>query len=357
MKILLISVLCWLTSAVPAAADVIEDVFTILSRDYINEAENRDIALKGLQALQAADPDFRLSPSGEKLYLYYKRRLAKIFTLPASHVDSGEWAALSRRVIAGAAQISPEISRLDFEMPDRFAGAVFESLDGYSHYYGAFAATEDGKKLLRRNFAARTVGDVLLIKILSFQKDVSRQVAEAVGECSQCTGVILDLRGNHGGILDEALKITDMFLDEGIIAYTEGKEGEAPRFYTAAAGDVLDNKPLAVLVDGYSASAAEVLAAALSEQNRAVLIGTRTYGKGTVQDVVKMGNGRSMALTTAYFFTPAGVKIDKAGLLPAICTGGINSVEDLSNAGCERADRFNEESDVEAAVRYIKNEL
>ena len=168
-------------------------------------------------------------------------------------------------------------------------------------------------------------------------------------------GSYLDLRGNHGGILDEAIKITDMFLDEGIITYTLSKDGTEPKFYTSVAGDIFDNKPIVILIDGFSASASEVLASALSEQNRAILIGTKTYGKGTVQDVSKNKNGSAMALTTSYFYTPGGNIIDKKGLMPAICTGGLKLRQYITDGVCDKEDRFTNEADVEIAVKYIKN--
>lgn len=340
-----------------AQADSLEQVYVTLSEDYINVLTNREITLKGLQALEKTDTNIKVSATDKKLYIYYKRRLAKVFSLPETNNTSNAWAALSREAIAAAAKISPKVELYDFEMPDRFARSVFQDLDGYSHYYDAFRDETPSAHKIRRNFAARMDDDVLIIKLLSFKQGVSGEVLKALQDYPDSEGVILDLRGNHGGILAEAVAITDMFLDEGIITYTGGKTGQAPEFYTAAAGDVTDNKPLVVLVDGYTASAAEILAAALSEQNRAVLIGTDTYGKGTVQNVVRVDAERAMALTTAYFYTPSGAAIDKQGLKPAVCTGNITSPENFADADCTKADRLNEETDVQIAIKYIKNEL
>ena len=112
-----------------------------------------------------------------------------------------------------------------------------------------------------------------------------------------------------------------------------------------------------ILVDGFSASASEILAAAMSEQNRATLIGTKTYGKGTIQEVSKNKDGGAMALTTTYFYTPGGNIIDKKGLMPAICTGGLQLGHKIVDGVCDREDRFTKDADVEIAVQYIKNEL
>lgn len=344
-------------AAFGAESDVISEVYRSLERDYINHQEPAQITLKGLKVLNELDAAVRVAVSGRKLYLYKNNRVAKTFDLPSGAHEPEQWAELSRKVIAEAVRISDKVELMDFEIPDRFAKAVFAGLDGYSHYYGEFAGDGVEKQAVRRQFAVRMIDDVMLIKIVSFQAGTSQKVSAAVAECSACRGVVLDLRGNHGGVLDEAVKTADLFLDEGIIAYTAEKDGENPKYYTAAAGDITGNKPLAVLIDGFSASASEVLAAALSEQNRAVLIGTESYGKGTIQDVYKLGGNRAMALTTAYFFTPSGFKIDGNGLNPAVCTGGLRSAAALADGDCKPADRFNQEAEIETAVKYIKNEL
>lgn len=339
-----------------AKADVIGKVYSTLQNDYINNINNRKITFKGLKALTKTDAGFAFKASSDTLYLYYNNQRKGVFALPAPDSETKEWADLSRKVINMAIKLSPDVELYDYEMQDRFAQEVFAGLDGYSHYFGGF---DDEKKVaVKRNFAARKVDDnLLLIKIVSFQNDVSNEVAEALSGCDDCHGLILDLRGNHGGVLNEALKIADMFLDEAIVTYTAAENGQNPHYYTAAAGDVWHNRPMAVLVDGFTASAAEVLAAALSEQNRAVLIGTKTYGKGTVQNVVNMGEGRAMALTKSYFFTPSGGQINGVGLNPAVCTGGIKRAGSLAEATCQKEDRFNQESDVIIAADYIKNEM
>lgn len=340
----------------PAKADVIGKVYDTLQADYINNISNRNITFKGLKALNKTDAGFALKATDETLYLYYNQQRKGVFALPPADAAAAQWADLSRKIINMAIKLSPDVELYDYEMPDRFAQEVFAGLDGYSHYFGGF---DDEKQLaVKRNFAVRKVGNnILLIKIVSFQNGVSDEVAKALADCDNCQGLILDLRGNHGGVLNEALKIADMLLDEGIVTYTAAENGQNPQYYTATAGDVWHNKPLAVLVDGFTASAAEVLAAALSEQNRAVLIGTQTYGKGTVQNVVKMGEGRAMALTKSYFFTPSGGQINGVGLSPAVCTGGIKRAGNLADATCQQEDRFNQETDVIIAADYIKNEM
>ena len=337
-------------------ADVIDSVYTTLQDDYINNISNRNITFKGLKALVKTDSGFAFKASDDTLYLYYNHQRKGVFALPPEDAADKDWADLSRKIINMAIKLSPDVELYDYEMPDRFAQEVFSGLDGYSHYFGGF--DEDKPVKVKRNFASRIVEDnILLIKIVSFQKGVADEVTAALQTCAECRGLILDWRGNHGGLLNEALQIADMFLDDSIITYTASENGQEPHYYTATAGDVWHNKPMIILVDGFTASAAEVLAAALSEQNRAVLTGTQTYGKGTVQNVVKMAENRAMAYTKSYFFTPAGNQINGIGLKPAICTGGIKRVSELDDATCQKEDRFNKESDVEVAAEHIKNEM
>lgn len=369
LMLLASAIICLSSAIAKEQRDIIAVVYENLNRDYINTIDNKQIALKGLKALETIDSNIKISPASSKVFLYYGKRMVKSFEYPAKNANAAKWVEFNHAVINAAVKISPRAEVLDFELPDRFAASVFKDLDGYSHYYGQFSEDENNPTfrsqnapnkaavITRRNFASRLIDDILLIKIFTFQKGISQKVLNAVNDCSTCKGIILDMRGNHGGIFDEAIKIADLFLDEGIISYTAGRVSEQPRFYTASEGDISENKPIVILVDGFTASAAEVIAAALSEQNRAILIGTETYGKGTVQDIMKLHDGSAMALTTAYFYTPSGFKIDKVGLKPAICTGGIKDENELQNANCDRADRFNEDVDVAIAVRYLKNEM
>lgn len=330
-----------------AETNVIKDVFYSLNRDYINDLTNKQIALKGLKALQKLSNNIDLKQTSKKIVLYQNGKMIKQFEVPNDTADAEVWSAWCKSILDEASSVNTDIKAHDFELEDRFASSVFEGLDGYSHYFGAFEDDQSNKPLkIRRPFASRVIDNILLLRILSFKKDMSENVRTAVEECSKCEGVILDLRGNHGGFLDEALKIADMFLDEGIITYTLSADKAEPAYYTALRGDIFQGKPMVILTDGYTASAAEVLAAALSEQNRAVLIGTKTYGKGTIQDVKKMDAERALAVTTAYFYTPSGIKIDKLGLTPFICTSDDHD--------CTPTDRFTKEEDIDMAVKYLK---
>lgn len=131
-------------------------------------------------------------------------------------------------------------------------------------------------------------------------------------------GLILDLRNNPGGILSGAVAISDLFLEDGLIVYTEGRVNDSRLSFSAKPVDLIDNAPLIVLVNGGSASASEIVAGALQDHKRAVIMGQQTFGKGSVQTILPMTNDSALKLTTARYFTPSGRSIQAAGITPDI---------------------------------------
>lgn len=131
-------------------------------------------------------------------------------------------------------------------------------------------------------------------------------------------GLILDLRNNPGGLLDAAVEVSDIFLDTGLIVSAEGRVNDARFRMSAQPGDVMDGKPIVVLVNSGSASASEIVAGALQDHGRALLVGSHTFGKGSVQTVMPLSNGRAIKLTTSRYFTPAGRSIHEVGINPDV---------------------------------------
>ncbi len=159
-----------------------------------------------------------------------------------------------------------------------------------------------------RYFNDTTTGDLL----------VAVEELEADGPLQ---GLVVDLRDNPGGLLETAVEVADAFLDEGLIVYTEARVEDAQLRIEAEAGDLIDGAPLVVLINGRSASAAEIVAAALQDQSRATVIGTTSYGKGSVQSVLYFQERRAIKLTTARYYTPAGTSIHDSGVTPDIAVG------------------------------------
>ena len=163
------------------------------------------------------------------------------------------------------------------------------------------------------------------VRITQFQSGTTNSLNAAIKKLETenkgpLKGMILDLRNNPGGVLNAAVGVTDTFIDKGLIVYTEGRVPDSKLKFSATPGDALNGAPMVVLVNGGSASASEIVAGALQDHKRAVIMGTKTFGKGSVQTIVPVSNGSALKLTTARYYTPAGRSIQAAGILPDIVT-------------------------------------
>lgn len=175
----------------------------------------------------------------------------------------------------------------------------------------------------------RREGDAAYIRIHSFNLDTAhsleREIENARREIGpRLRGYILDLRGNPGGILDQAVEVADLFLEKGAIVSTHGRHPDSHQYFEATSGDIAQGEPIVVLINGYSASAAEIVAAALQDSGRAAVIGTNSYGKGTVQHLQRMPNNGELILTWARFHAPSGYTLNHLGVLPSICTNDLD---------------------------------
>ncbi|MGN6548456.1 MAG: S41 family peptidase [Pararhizobium sp.] len=172
---------------------------------------------------------------------------------------------------------------------------------------------------------SRLDGDVGYLRVISFtektfddlQKAIASIQKKAGGE-DKVKGYILDLRLNPGGLLDQAINVSDAFLDGGEIVSTRGRNPEETRRFNARPGDLTGDKPLIVLINGGSASASEIVAGALQDHHRATVLGTRSFGKGSVQTIIPLGQNGALRLTTALYYTPSGKSIQGTGITPDI---------------------------------------
>ncbi|MEE9560528.1 MAG: S41 family peptidase [Acidiferrobacterales bacterium] len=163
------------------------------------------------------------------------------------------------------------------------------------------------------------------IRITQFQANTTKNMKTSLSKLEKenggkLKGVVLDLRNNPGGVLNAAVSVSDAFLKKGIIVYTEGRIADSKLTFEAQPDQVLEGAPLVVLVNGGSASASEIVAGALQDNGRAVIMGTKTFGKGSVQTIMPMSNGAALKLTTARYFTPSGHSIQATGIEPDIVT-------------------------------------
>ena len=161
------------------------------------------------------------------------------------------------------------------------------------------------------------------VRISQFQSRTGDNLREALEKLEGSSdgplkGLVLDLRNNPGGVLSAAVSVSDAFLKDGIIVYTEGRLDDAKLKFNAKPTDILNGAPLVVLVNGGSASASEIVAGALQDHQRAIIMGQKTFGKGSVQTILPMDNGSALKLTTAKYYTPSGTSIQATGIAPDI---------------------------------------
>jgi carboxyl-terminal processing protease len=170
----------------------------------------------------------------------------------------------------------------------------------------------------------RTEGDIGYVRITQFTEKTYDGLKAAIDKFSQeipadkLKGYVIDLRNNPGGLLDQAIAVSDAFLERGEIVSTRGRNPDDAQRYVARSGDLTNGKPIIVLVNGGSASASEIVAGALQDQKRATIIGTRSFGKGSVQTIIPLGTNGALRLTTARYYTPSGRSIQAKGIEPDI---------------------------------------
>ncbi len=195
---------------------------------------------------------------------------------------------------------------------------------------------------------SRLEGDVGYVRLSSFNEQTDSGLRKAVQDLkakagANLRGFILDLRNNPGGLLDQAVTVSDDFLEQGEIVSTRSRHPEESQRWNAKSGDITGGLPVVVLINGGSASASEIVAGALQDQRRAVLVGTRSFGKGSVQTVMPLGGNGAMRLTTARYYTPSGRSIQGLGITPDIEVAASRT--EVARFGPER------EADLNRALR------
>jgi carboxyl-terminal processing protease len=201
---------------------------------------------------------------------------------------------------------------------------------------------------------SKVVNGVGVISVSSFSANVAADVNAAWAKIRTETGghpggLILDLRGDPGGLLDEAVALSDLFLDKGTIVSQRGRYARDTEVYSATPGDIAQGLPLVVLVDEGSASASEIVAGALQDQHRALIMGQRSFGKGSVQTLLPLGKDTALKLTTARYYTPSGRSVQEGGINPDIAVPQISD-PDMR----KRAERSYRESDLRG---HLINEI
>lgn len=349
LLIIVASAMCWSVSAYAANSketmkylELFGDVFDKVKKDYVEEVQDKvliEAAINGM--LTSLDPhssyldekgfnEMRIQTKGEFGGLGIEVTMENGIVKVVSPID--DTPAFRAGIKAG-----DYISRIDGEsvMGTTLSDAV-EKMRGKPGTDIELTVLREGTaeplivKVTRdiikiKSIRARREDNAAYIRITSFSEQTAdslekelKAVMKDIGD-EKFEGMILDLRNNPGGLLDQAIEVSDLFLSQGEIVSTGGRVAEGNKRFNATAGDMINAKPIVVLINGGSASASEIVAGALQDHKRAVIVGTKSFGKGSVQTVIPLSasNG-AMRLTTSRYYTPSGRSIQAEGIEPDV---------------------------------------
>jgi carboxyl-terminal processing protease len=325
-------------------ASLFAEVYERIKRDYVDDVDDHTLMEKAIRGMVAAlDPHSAYLDSEE----FDEIRLSTMGSYPGVGIEvvADDGVVKILRPIEGSPaqqaglQAGDEIVRIDgIDIGADLAGAIQRmrgnsgSVVTLSIRREAVAGVTD-YALRRAQVEVHSVAEQTLepgwgyLRITSFSETTAQDVSRAVLRLKRdnpagLKGLVLDLRNNPGGVLEAGVAVADDFLDSGVIVTADGRTPEARFRMDATAGDLIDGAPLVVLVNGGSASASEIVAGALKDHGRALLVGRRTYGKGSVQTVMPLAHGGAVKLTTSRYFTPSGASIHGKGLLPDVVEDG-----------------------------------
>ncbi len=330
------------------------DVFTRIKRNYVEEVSDEELlelAIRGM--LSGLDPhsayldeeqynELRIGTSGEFGGLGIEVGMEDGFVKVVSPID--DTPAQRAGVLAGDL-----IIRLDDKSVKGLTlNDAVKLMRGKPGSPISLTIVRDGTdapltiEVVRDIIQVSSVRDRLIeggfgyVRISSFQNKTTRNMVDAVRDLTDrhgddLRGLVLDLRNNPGGVLSAAVGVSDAFLEEGLVVYTDGRDNDNHLRYSARRGDILNGAPLVVLVNQGSASASEIVAGALQDHRRAIILGRTTFGKGSVQTIQDLPSGGAVKLTTARYFTPDGRSIQAEGIVPDIEVGNFQLQKENAN--------------------------
>jgi carboxyl-terminal processing protease len=355
----------WISIPFIQRPDPLEESYRLVHRFYVKPVQADLISQAGLDTLTKFDHDVVVEVTDRELLI--KHGTQQVTELPAPAPDDWPaWARVAGQAITSAAAVSPRIAKVpEDDLEDAVISGTVAALDPYSQYLPPNSASRNILRESERTAVdsndgqARTNGigtnlpveqiplpasvslriddSIAVIQIRRFTTITGHLVNQALERAfrgqAKAPGIVLDLRGDPGGMIDAAVQVADVFLDRGRVVVLEGRDPRDRRVFKAKSdGSIYERIPLVVLVDGGSASAAEVVAAALQDNRRALVIGTSTFGKGTSQRIIELANGGELWLTSAYMRSASGYLLDRHGVIPNICTA--------EQADSARAERF-----------------
>jgi carboxyl-terminal processing protease len=345
------------------------DVFEKVRAKYVEEVTDEELIEFAIQGMLAAlDPhssylnaksfkDMRVQTKGEFGGLGIEVTMENGFVKVVSPID--DTPAYRAGVEAGDLIThldgEPVLGLTLNEAVERMRGKVNTDLQVTIQREGVdpFDVTITRDVIKIRSVRSRAEGNIGYIRITTFNAQTTDGLKSAVDKLKKklgadLEGYVIDLRNNPGGLLDQAISVSDAFLNQGEIVSTRGRDTDDADRYNANNGDLADGLPIVVLTNGGSASASEIVAGALQDHRRAIIMGTRSFGKGSVQTIIPLGGHGAMRLTTARYFTPSGRSIQATGIEPDILVepAQIESVE---------AGRQRREADLRGALENVDN--
>jgi carboxyl-terminal processing protease len=337
-------------AAAPAAtlpweeARLFAEVYERIKREYVDEVDDHQLMEKAVRGMVAAlDPHSAFLDSEE----FEEIRLSTMGSYPGVGIEvvAEDAGVKVLRPIEGspaeaAGMLSGDyIVKIDgMDVGSDLAGAI-NRMRGPAGSTVHLTVRRPGRSELLNFSVRRAKVDVRSVaeqdlepgygymRITGFSETTADDVAHALARLKRdnahgLKGLVIDLRNNPGGVLEASVAVADAFLDHGLIVSADGRTADSQFRMDATPGDLIDGAPIVVLVNGGSASAAEILAGALKDHGRAELVGHKTYGKGSVQTVMPLSHGGALKLTTSRYFTPSGVSIHEKGILPDVIIDG-----------------------------------
>jgi carboxyl-terminal processing protease len=358
-------------------ASLFAEVYERIKRDYVDDVDDHALMEKAIRGMVAAlDPHSAYLDSEE----FDEIRLSTMGSYPGVGIEvvAQDGAVKILRPIEGSpAQqagllAGDEIVRIDdADIGADLAGAIAR-MRGASGSQVTLTIRRAGVAGVTRYALRRAEVEVHSVmaqtlepgygylRITSFSETTQSDVTHAILHLKRdnpggIKGLVLDLRNNPGGVLEAGVAVADDFLDSGVIVTADGRTPEARFQMDATPGDLIDGAPLVVLVNAGSASASEIVAAALKDHGRALLVGRRTYGKGSVQTVMPLSHGGAVKLTTSRYFTPSGASIHGKGIVPDIVEDGAGDAPAEVNAGKNAPPLTARDADVRLGLETLKH--
>jgi carboxyl-terminal processing protease len=360
-------------------ASLFAEVYERIKRDYVDEVDDHALMEKAIRGMVAAlDPHSAYLDSQE----FDEIRLSTMGSYPGVGIEvvASEGVVKVLRPIDGSPaqraglRAGDQIVRIDgTDVGADLAGAIAR-MRGLSGSLVSLSVRREGSPellefaLRRAQVEVHSVLEQTLepgfgyLRITTFSETTSQDVAKAISRLRRdnptgMIGLVLDLRNNPGGVLEAGVAVADDFLGTGVIVSADGRTPEARFRMEATHGDLINGAPLVVLVNGGSASASEIVAGALKDHGRALLVGRKTYGKGSVQTVLPLSRGGAVKLTTSRYFTPSGASIHGKGIVPDILEDGPGEPPAELAPGKVEAPLTERDADVRLALTVLKERI